>query len=454
MTTISATAIPQDGLPLPKRRWAALAIWIAMAVSILDGSIANMALPTIAREMHQHAAAAIWVVNAYQIAIMMVLLTAAATGEFAGYRRVYLVGLAGFAFGSLLCVLAVDLTTLSLARFVQGLGAACIMGVNGALIRFTYPRAYLGRGIGYNTMIVATASAAGPSVATAVLAIASWRWLFAINLPLCLAAILIGRRCLPEGDLSGTPVDRRSGLLSAGMFAGLFLGASSLAHASPAWLTIGQFIIGAVCGWLLVRRSRHQDRPLIPLDLLSVPILRLSYAASACSFAAFMMLGVALPFFLQGVLHFDLLTTGLAITPLPLGVALSAPLAGRLVEHVPAGALGGAGLAIVAVALFFLADAHLGTSAWMIALGTGLGGVGYGMFQTPNNRTMLGVAPAGRSGSAGGMQATARLVGQIGGAVLVSWIFRAVGATTAVPLAAAGCLVVAGGAFSVLRLRR
>ena len=449
---LSPAALP-DGLPTPRRYWSAAAIWLALAMAVLDSSIANIALPTIARELGATAAASIWVVNAYQIAITMVLLPAAALAEIVGYRRVYLFGLTLFAIASLACGLSHSLTGLAIARFVQGLGAACVMAINGALVRFTYPRAQLGRGIGYNALVVAVSAAAGPSVAAALLAVASWRWLFAVNVPLGLLSLAIAAVALPVTPLSGKRFDLASAALNALAFAAVFLVCSDLAHGTVAVRTAIEAIVGMAAAVMVVRRARGDDAPLIPVDLIRMPMLRLSYLTSSCSFAAQMVALVALPFYLQGRFGLDHVMTGLLITPMPIGTALAAPVSGRLVEKVSAGLLGGIGLALLALGMLLMAVLPHGVPVPLLGLPLFLAGIGFGLFQTPNNRTMLGVAPPRRSGAAGGMLATARLVGQTGGAVLIAMIFRLAGPATTVPLFLSAALAVTAALLSVGRLR-
>src|SRR6202000_1264266 len=188
-----------DGLPQPERNWAILTIAIGLIMSVMDGAIANVALLTIARDLQASPAFSIWIVNGYQLAITISLLPLASLGEIVGYRRVYLAGLLLFTVASLACTLSNGLLTLTVARIVQGFGAAGIMSVNTALVRFIYPRAQLGRGIGINAMVVAISSAGGPSVAAAILAVATWPYLFAVNLPIGLAAFVFGLRFLPHG---------------------------------------------------------------------------------------------------------------------------------------------------------------------------------------------------------------------------------------------------------------
>src|SRR6476646_7347349 len=180
-----------DGLPLPRRYWAILGIILAIVMSVLDSTIVNVALPSIARDFGASAAASIWVVNAYQLAILKLLLPLASLGEIVGYRRVSQTGIIVFTLASIACALAPSLLTLSIPRALQGVGAAGIMSVNAALVRFTYPQRSLGRAIGINAFAVATASAVGPTIAAGVLAVAHWRWLFGINVPIGILALCL-----------------------------------------------------------------------------------------------------------------------------------------------------------------------------------------------------------------------------------------------------------------------
>src|SRR6516225_6896310 len=188
----------RDGLPQPQRRRAMLVVLTGLSMSVLDGTIANIALPTIARELCTDPANAVWVVNAYQLAVTISLLPFASLGELRGYRRVFVAGLAVFTLGSLACALSGSLTTLVAARVLQGFGGAGIMSVNTALLRFIYPADQLGRGVGINALVGSISAAIGPSVAAGILSIASWQWLFAINVPLGVVALVFADRARPS----------------------------------------------------------------------------------------------------------------------------------------------------------------------------------------------------------------------------------------------------------------
>jgi MFS transporter, DHA2 family, multidrug resistance protein len=447
-----AAAPHADGLPAPRRYWAIAGIILAITMTVLDSTIVNVALPTLAREFNASNAASIWVINAYQVAILIALLPLASLGEIVGYRRVSQWGLAIFTAASLACALAPTLGFLSIARFVQGLGAAGVMSVNSALVRFTYPHRMLGRAIGINAFAVAVAAAIGPTVASAILAITQWRWLFAVNVPIGLLTIVIALYAFPETERSHRRLNYGGVALQAGTFALLVDGLQSLAQdAMPRGCA--EIAGGCVLGALLVRHEIDREAPLIPFDLLRSRLFSLSVATSICSFMAQMLGLVALPFEIQRVGH-SAAETGLLMTPWPVGVALAAPVAGRLADRYPAGILGSLGLAAMAVGLTLLAlfpqHGTPGDLIWRMALC----GLGFGFFQSPNNRTLLASAPRARTGAAGGMLATARLVGQTLGAAGVAILFRAFpeeGSNPALGVAAGIALTAA--AVSVSRLR-
>ena len=185
------TDIVQDGLSKPQRKWAMAVIALGMTMAVLDGAIANVALPTIARDLDVNPASSIWVVNAFQLAMTISLLAFASLGDLWGYKRTYTVGLAMFTVTSLICALADSFWTLVVARGLQGFSAAAITSVNTALLRITFPTRFLGRAMGINGLIIAVAAAAGPTVAAGILAIANWPWLFAINVPIGICAFIL-----------------------------------------------------------------------------------------------------------------------------------------------------------------------------------------------------------------------------------------------------------------------
>jgi DHA2 family multidrug resistance protein-like MFS transporter len=428
-TRVSQARTPQpaheihpDGLPVPRRYWAVVTIVLAIAMSVLDSTIANIALPTIARDFAVSPAESVWVINAYQLAILISLLPLASLGEIVGYRRVSQTGLIVFTLASLACVFAPSLLTLSIARVIQGFGAAGIMSVNPALVRFTYPSRMLGRALGINAMVVATSAALGPTIASAILSVGHWRWLFALNVPIGVVAACIATFALPYTERVSRKLNWVGAALHVVTFGLLITGLQAFAHDAATSIAAGQLLAGCVMAAIFVRHEWQRPAPLIPFDLLRIRIFRLSLIASVCSFTAQMAAFVALPFEIQR-LGWSAVETGLLMTPWPVGVAIAAPIAGRLADRYPAGILGGVGLLMNAASLLLIAFLPEGSSAFDLAWRMALSGLGFGFFQSPNNRAMLSSVPRARSGAAGGMLATMRLTGQTLGAAGVALLF-------------------------------
>jgi DHA2 family multidrug resistance protein-like MFS transporter len=447
-------AAPSDGLPIPRRYWSIATIVLATAMSVLDSSIANVALPSIARDFQTSEAASIWVVNAYQMAVLVALLPLASLGEIVGYRRVSQAGLAIFTLASLACAFAPSLVTLSVARVCQGIGAAGIMSVSAALVRFTYPQRLLGTAVGINAFVVSASAAIGPTIAAGLLAVGDWRWLFAVNVPLGLIAFTIAMRALPDTQRVHRPLNRLGALLYVGTFGLLASGLQAFAHDEATALAVAQLAGGCAFAVALVRHELARDSPLIPFDLLRSRLFSLSVLTSICSFTAQGAALVSLPFEIER-LGRSAVETGLLMTPWPVAAAFAAPLAGRLSDRYPSGILGSIGLITLSIGLallaYFPADGTAADFVWRMALC----GLGFGFFQSPNNRELLLSAPRARSGAAGGMLGTARLLGQTLGAAGVAILFRAFpGSGSNLALTVSAVIALAAALVSSMRISR
>ena len=444
--------VQDEGLPSPARYWAVASVGLALFMTVLDSSIANVALPVIARDFGARPAESIWIVNAYQLAVVASLLPLASLGEIWGFRRVYVLGLSIFTLASLACALSHSLPTLTAARALQGLGAAGVMSVNGGLIRHIWPQRLLGRGIGVNAVVISVSAAIGPSLASGILALGPWPWLFAVNIPVGLVTLALAARVLPKNPLSGRGFDLPSALLNAGAFGLLISGVDMVTRTSAKLLGGLELLGGAVVATLLVRREWPRKRPLVPFDLLRDRLFALSVATSIASFSAQMLAFVSLPFRFENTLHFDQVQTGLLMTPWPAAVGVLAPLSGWLSDRLSTALLCASGLLVLTGGLVALAvlPAHPGIFdiGWRMAVC----GAGFGLFQSPNNRMMLTAAPIERAGAAGGMLGVARLTGQTSGAVLTAIFFEWFGANgEVVALASAAGFALAAAGFSLLR---
>ncbi len=336
-----------------------------------------------------------------------------------------MMGLIIFTFTSLFCALSTSIGMLTAARALQGFGAAAITSVNTALLRIIYPSSFLARGIGINALIVSVSAAAGPTIAAMILSVATWKWLFAVNIPIGIIALGLSYRFLPGNPVkvTGRKFDVVGGLMNALTF-GLVIGViEGFTHKFPVSIILAAFVLLMIIGYFFLKRENKQQFPIFPVDLLRIPVFSLSVITSLVSFLAQMLAMVSLPFFLQGVLGKDEVATGLLLTPWPLATMVFAPLAGVLAGKINAGILGGIGLTIFSFGLFMLGSLPNDASHFDIIWRMAVCGSGFGLFQTPNNSTIISSAPDNRSGGASGMLGTTRLLGQTSGAALVALLF-------------------------------
>jgi MFS transporter, DHA2 family, multidrug resistance protein len=450
---ISADALPDDGLSQPARSFAIGAVLMAMAIVVIDAGITNVALPTLANSLHIAAAQAIRVVTAYQAALVMTLLPCAALGERFGYRRVFVWGVALFTAASLASALSTTLPALVAARFVQGLGAAAILSLGVALLRFSVSDARLGLAISWTALTVALSAAAGPAIGALLLSRLDWPWLYAVNLPLG-AGVMLAARALPLVPSQTGHLDLLSIGLNCVMFGSLVVGAAILLRAPV--IAVLLMAAAALTGGALVRRERPKLRPLIPLDLLAGESFRISIIASVCCFTGQTAGLLALPFYLQHALGQSPMMAGLYMTAWPLSIATIATLTRRRLANTPGRVTCAIGGALLSAGLAALALCPVRGAPWLLISFLIVCGAGFAMFQVANNRNMFLAAPRDRSGAAGAMQGAARVSGQTTGAILVSLLFALAPLTSAGQFAfgIGAVLTLAAGLISLLRTER
>ena len=428
VSTQSSPSPAPDGMQGRARQLAMAVIVCGLTICVLDSTMLSLALPQMARQWGIDPSHTLWVVNANQIASLVLLLPLAALGDRLGYKRVYLWGMLVFGLASVLAALAPSLPWLIAARALQGMGMAGALCVNGALVRQIYPRSMLGQGMALNSMVVALSYVMGPVLAAAVLSLLEWRWLFSLHLPLALWVCWLGMKALPQPQQTSAArgLSWRDVALNITMFGAIFLALDRFSHYQAgqgvlwalAWLALG-----CVAGWVYVLRQKRQAQPMLPLDLLRIPVFRLSMGASICAFSAQTIAFLALPFLLMETHGVSIGQAGLLISAWPLALAVVAPMVGRKIGRIPAGRLGAMGMALFAAGLVALAVLPIGAAAWDMAWRLALCGAGFAMFQSPNNHTIVTSAPLHRSGAASGMLGSARHVGQGLGAVCLAAAF-------------------------------
>lgn len=412
------------------RKYAAVtAILMVLVMTVLDVTVVNVALPVLAVEFGVSDSYTVWIVTAYQLVITMLLLPLSSAGDLYSYRKTFLTGVTIFTCASILCAVSQGFAMIIISRIIQGVGAACVMGVNIALTRLIYPKEVLGRGLALNAMVIAIATAAGPTIAGAILSVASWHWLFLINVPFGIIAFTLGNKLLPDNlpKKDKSRYDWISGIENMVVFGLIFYSLGSFARQGNIATNICLLLTGAAIGVLYIRRQKNRPSPMLPVDLFGIRLYSLSIITSICSFVAQNVAMIALPFLFLSGMGFSEITTGFLMTPWPLATMIISPLAARFVERHNPGVTAAAGMSVYAIGIvLLLLLPSTGTSVWNIVWRMAVCGIGFGLFQTPNNIVMVMATPIKRTGGAGGMQSTARLTGQTLGATIVTMIFAVV----------------------------
>lgn len=435
------------------RHLAISALVLGISITVLDSSLVTVSLPVFARSFDISPAISLWVLNAFQMAVIALLIPLSSLAGVIGYRRIYVAGLLLFMMGAAGCALAPNIGTLLTARLIEGCGAAGVMCVNLALTRLVYPPAELARGIALNSLVVALSSVAGPVLASMIIAHASWRGLFILPIPFGILACVLAAKTLPDSDRSGSRFDVASAILSAACLISFLFAVESLRRGYVSGLTAAELTVSIISLIGLIRRQKHVEFPMLALDLLGRPAFALSVMTSCLSFAAQTIALAAIPFAVVAAASFSLGVTTL-LTPWPLAVAAIAIAVGRLSKVFSSLTISNAGLCLLAAGLFSIAFAVTAASSAYLIGAVVLSGLGFGLFQALNNSIIMSTAPLHRSASASGIQATARLMGQGLGAALVGVVLGNGSLRQAcIALVVAGCLAVLAALLSMQRHR-
>jgi DHA2 family multidrug resistance protein-like MFS transporter len=440
-----------EGLPLPRRYYAILAISFGTALVVIDGAIPTVALPTIARDLGVDSSAAVLVVTVYQLVLVMTLLPFSALGDRLGHRRLYQIGQLVFTIATLLCFFARSLPFLLVVRAAQSLGAAAALSVSAAMVRAIYPARQLGRGLGINSIVVSSSAALAPTLGGFVLAFGRWPWVFAAAVPFAILSLLLGRH-LPEPQPHGEGFDLLGAVLCAATFGLIISGLESAVHGSSPVVSAAIVATGILVAVIFVRRELGEKRPIMPVDLLAGRVFALSTLGALTAFVASMAVILSMPFRLEHGFGFAPSEVGAMIAPWPLTTLFVAPAAGALSDRVPAGLLGGIGMALASAALLALAWLPAHPAYLDIAWRMSLCGAGFGLFLSPNARLIIASAPRERAASAGGLISTTRMTGQTLGATLVAALLALGLGGGSMPALAAAVLAFVAGLCSLARL--
>ena len=400
------------------RSLAFCALILATVIAVLDISAVNLALPSIAADLGLDISHVLWLSKANLIACAIAILPCSALGDVLGHRRCLFAGLIIVAAASLGSALSSELWLLITLRTIQGAASAAIMCSTLVLLREIFPPDKLGTALGLNALFVAVTTTSGPAISGLILSFVSWRWLFVIGPLLAVVALLLGARFLPEKRLQDSRFDALGSLLILLIALPLLL--FYLKLITPLWLLLLPLLIG-----LFVKVQRSTSDPVLPLGLFAN--LRFNYAmlASVVAFIGQNSVFIALPIAFQQFMGHSPLMAALMFIPWPLATALAGPWAGRQADRRDPRLVAAAGLAVFAVGLATLANLPADADALDIMWRTAICGLGFGLFQSPNNREILTNADRAHTARAAALLSSARLLGQALGAILVGIIVAA-----------------------------
>jgi EmrB/QacA subfamily drug resistance transporter len=426
-----------DKLPVQMNKWAVLAFAAsATFMTTLDGSIVNIGLPSIANTFHVGISGATeWIVIGYLVIIAAVLLTFGRLADMFGRKPIFLAGLIIFVIGSVLCGFAPSLSMLILARVFQGLGGALIFSVNVAMITSTFPSNERGLALGLNAVVVSLGVAAGPTIGGIITQYLTWRWIFFVNVPISLIVLVAALYFYKEQRPQNTQIeqfDPIGAIMLAIGLAAFTLGISfgqEWGWFSPA--TLASLIIGIVVLTAAVYIESHIEHPILNLSLVTNRVFALANISFMLCMMALFAPGFLLPFYFEQLRGFSTIETGLLLTPLPLMLAVAAPLSGALADRRGSRWLSPIGLALACLGLFLLSQINAQSSNLDIIWRLALIGFGQGLFQSPNTRTLMGAAPRNAQGEASGLLATGRVIGQSMSVALTGTVFAALGGSVA-----------------------
>lgn len=405
-----------EGLPGRERAAVMAALMTSTVMVVFDGSVVNIALPKMADALRVAPSVAVWFANAYLLSVAMTLAIFAALAGRLGFRPLFLPGLAVFTLASAGCALASDAYALIALRVLQGIGGAAVVSIGPAILRSAFPGRLLGRILGLNALLIAASTAIAPIVGGTLLDAWGWQWLFALNIVPGAMALAIGMKTIPAGPRAAHgPFDTPGAWLSAVLLGALIMTANHVTMPGGGWYALVALLAGAGFVW----RMRHARHPLLPPVIFASARFSLAALTSMASFVAQGITFIALPFLFQNVYGYSAFETALLFTPWPVGIVLVAPHAGRLADRMSPAVISTIGLCVLLAGQMSLVWLPEQPQVWDIAARCLLCGIGFGCFQSPNNREMLSNVSREHSSYASGVLAIMRTFGQCLGTALV-----------------------------------
>ncbi|WP_339319958.1 MFS transporter [Paenibacillus sp. FSL R10-2734] len=423
MSSISASY--QEDKVIQKKRWMILIVLnIFTFMSTLDGSIVNIALPELSKQLKLPMAQIEWVTTGYLMAICAAILFFGKLGDIVGKIRIFKIGTIVFVIGSMLCGFSLSLPALLASRVIQAIGASMTMANSQGIVTDIFPANERGKALGFIGTFVSLGSIAGPSLGGIMVSTLGWEYIFWVNIPIGVIVILLGWKVLPK-DLTRTKstIDVPGSMLFAifiiSLFAGLLLG-QQLGYGDS--LIVTSLIVAGISFIAFLWTELRRKEPLLQLSLFKNPLFSLSILCGFLVFTANFCFNIIAPFYAQNMLNLSPFEAGFLLMLLPICMVVVAPISGALSDKIGSEFLTFAGLVVMVIAQFGLAELHDGSSVVLVGVWIAMLGIGSGLFQSPNNSLVMSKVPRTQLGSAGSVNSLVRNVGMVVGITIATTI--------------------------------
>ena len=388
-----------------------------MFMATLDASIVTVALPVMTDKLSVTSKAISWVITSYLLTISATVLIFGRLADIKGKSTVFCYGVLLFALGSLLCGVSDSFTFLLAARILQAIGASAAMATSQGIITQVFPPQERGRALGMSACAVALGSLVGPPLGGFIVSIASWKFVFLINVPIGLAAYFMGMKILPRSNrVTSEKMDVLGAMLFALAVLSLFGSLiSEESHGGVNPLIVAGFVLAVILMAAFVRTEKRHETPLLHLEIFRNSLYSLSIFCAFISFVSISAILLIQPFYLENTLKLSPAVTGLVMMAYPVVLSVAAPIGGYLSDKMGSGFLTFLGLALTSVGLFFMATLGKNSSLSLIVIFVGAMAAGNGIFQSPNNSLVMSLVPRDKLGIAGSINALVRNLGLVFG---------------------------------------
>lgn len=391
-------------------------------MATLDGSIVNVALPVMAKELSVTTQSVAWVVTAYLIVISTTILIFGKLGDIRGKTGVFKFGIVIFTLGSLMCGIPVSFQFLVAARIIQAVGAAAFMANSQGIITHVFPRNERGRALGISGTFVALGSLVGPPLGGFIISVLNWNYIFLINVPIGIFTLIMGMKTLPANDFKTLErFDFKGAILIVATIFFLFgalLAGENIGYVNP--LILSGFAFSIISLVMLIIVEKNVKAPLLALNIFHNKLFSLSIFCAFISFLAISCSSIIQPFYLQDVIKLTPASTGLIMMAFPLILAVVAPISGHLSDKIGSEFLTFLGLLLTSAGLFLLSTLNEYSNMALMVVFIAIMSIGNGMFQSPNTSLIMSTVPLDKLGIAGSVNALVRNLGMVFGITMAT----------------------------------